>query len=306
MGLKITVLGSSAAIPTKKRWLSCQVIACEQSLFLIDCGEGAQFRMQQFKIKKNSINHIFISHLHGDHFFGLVGFLNSLHLNQRKEPMHIYAPEPLQKYLKHTFSLSNTTLFFPLLFHPLLEIENHLLFEDQFLTIHSFPLIHSIPTWGFIFREKPKQRNIKRDFIEQYHPNYEIIKEIKQGKNFITDDGTIIENRFITHNPPSPGSYAYLSDTKLNLDFKYVLSNIDVLYHEATFSTEEEELAMLRGHTTAKQAAILAKEAQVKQLLLGHISARFVNDESILEKEAVAVFPNSKLVEDGMSYDIGN
>lgn len=302
MGLKITVLGSSAAVPTKKRWLSSQVLECEQSLFLIDCGEGVQYRMQQFNIKHTRINHIFISHLHGDHFFGLIGFLNSLHLHQRKTPMNIYAPKALQTYLDNTFSLSETSLFFPIVFHELEFIDNQLIFESDTITVHSQPLIHSIPTWGFIFREKQKPLNISHDFINSYHPDFKTIKDIKNGADFICPDGTIIQNHLITKKPPLPSSYAYFSDTEFNLNFSSILFGIKVLYHEATFSNAETELALQRGHSTAQQAATLAKKSHVEKLLLGHISARFMDNETILEDEAKAVFPNSELVEDGKTY----
>ncbi|MDD4848025.1 MAG: ribonuclease Z [Bacteroidales bacterium] len=306
MSFSITVLGSSAAVPTKKRWLSSQVLACEQSLFLIDCGEGAQYRMQQFDIKRHRIQHIFISHLHGDHFFGLVGLLNSLNLNQREVSMHIYAPEPLKNYLEHTFLLSETRLFYPLIFHDLQPIENQLIFENESMTVHSLPLIHSIPTFGFIFREKQKKRNIRHDFVETFHPDFDTIKNIKNGADFVTNDGKIIQNQLITTSSGQPHSYAYFADTQINLNYQPFLSNIDILYHEATFSDAETDLAEQRGHSTARQAATLAKAAHVKKLLLGHISSRFIDDESILEQEAQSIFPDSELVEDGRIYHTAN
>jgi ribonuclease Z len=305
MGFKVTILGSSAAVPTLYRSLSSQVLEHEQTLFLIDCGEGAQLQMLKYAIKLHRIDHIFISHLHGDHYLGLQGFLNTLSMEGRKKELMLYAPKPLQDFLYAGLSLSGGAgLDFPLHFVALEEGKTTTVFENNRLTVESVPLFHRIPTWGFIFREKMKERNIKRNFVETEQPDYFTIKAIKKGENFIDKQGNIIPNAAITTAPKTPASYAYFSDTCFDESLAAPIFGIDVLYHEATFSDAEAHLAGERFHATSRQAAILAQKAGVKQLLLGHISSRFLNDTSALEQQAQEVFPNTTVVSDGDKFEI--
>ena len=305
MGFKVTILGSSAAVPTLYRSLSSQVLEHEQTLFLIDCGEGAQLQMLKYGIKLHRIDHIFISHLHGDHYLGLQGFLNTLSLEKREKALTLYAPKPLEDFLPTALTLAGCPeLSFPLHFVALEGEKPETIFENDRLTVETVPLFHRIPTYGFVFREKTKERNINRNFVETFNPDYLTIKAIKKGEDFIDNQGNIIANETITTAPKPPASYAYLSDTAFDETLAPFVSGIDTLYHEATFSDAEAHLAGERFHATSRQAATLAQKAQVKRLLLGHISSRFLNDTSILEKQAQEVFPNAKVVSDGGIYVI--
>jgi ribonuclease Z len=306
MSFKINILGSSAAVPTKYRNLSSQTLEHNQTLFLIDCGEGAQLQMLQYGIKRNRIDYIFISHLHGDHYLGLSGFLNTLSMEGRTKPINLYAPEALLGFLKYTLELSEGDGWhFPLNFVPLKDNSNiSMIFENNHLTIEAVPLFHRIPTWGFIFREKTKDRNIKPEFISAYQPNIETIKIIKKGADFMNEAGIVIPNAEITMPSRPLASYAYFSDTCYNDTLIQHLDNVHTLYHEATFSDAEAHLAGERFHTTARQAAMLAQQAKVERLLLGHISARFLNDASALEQQAKTVFLNTIIVADGDVYEI--
>jgi len=305
MGFKVTILGSSAAVPTIYRSLSSQVLEHQQTLFLLDCGEGAQLQMLKYAIKLHRIDHIFISHLHGDHYLGLQGFLNTLSMEGRKKQLTLYAPQPLQEFLNAGLTLSDGGgLNFPLRFIALEEGKATTIFDNEHLTVETVPLFHRIPTFGFIFREKTKDRNIKRSFVETYRPDYLTIKEIKKGADFTDNQGNIIKNETITTTPKTPLSYAYFSDTRFDESLAEFLSGVDVLYHEATFSDAETHLASERYHATSRQAATLAKKAKVKCLLLGHISSRFLNNTGALEQQAQEVFPCSMVVADGNEYNI--
>ena len=305
MGFKVTILGSSAAVPTIYRSLSSQILEHAGSLFLIDCGEGAQLQMLKFSIKLHKIDHIFISHLHGDHYLGLQGLLNTLSMEGREKELTLYTPEPLQDFLTTGLPLSGGTgLNFPLHFAVLEEGKITTIFENNNLMVESIPLFHRIPTFGFIFREKMKERNIKREFVEAYHPDFPTLKAIKRGEDFVDKQGNVIKNVSITTAPKPPAQFAYFSDTRFDESLATSIFGIDVLYHEATFSDAEEHLAGERFHATSRQAATLAKKAGVKRLLLGHISSRFLNDATALEKQAQEVFPNSTVVNDGDTFNI--
>lgn len=303
MGFKITILGSSAAVPTKYRSLSSQVLEHNQTLFLIDCGEGSQLQMLKYEIKRNRIDHIFISHLHGDHYLGLPGLLNTMSLDKREKPVNIYAPEGLKDFLDTASALSGGPgLHFPINYITLKEGTIETIFENNHITVVATPIVHRIPTWGFIFREKEKERNINKEFVEQYRPDYLTIRAIKRGADYTDESGDILQNRTITTPPHPARAYAYFSDTMYNEKLANCILGIDTLYHEATFSDAEEVLAADRFHATARQAAKLAVKAQVKQLLLGHISARFLNNASVLEEQAREEFAASVVVADGDVY----
>jgi len=277
----------------------------DSTLFLIDCGEGAQLQMLKYGIRPHKIDHIFITHLHGDHYLGLQGLINTLSLENRKRELTLYAPKPLEDFLPMALTLSGCPeLSFPLRFVALEKDTVETIFENDRLTVEAIPLFHRIPTYGFIFREKARGRNIKRYFIEQYNPDFAAMKAIKQGEDFTDNQGNIISNETITHAPQPPASYAYLSDTRYDETLAPFVSGIDVLYHEATFSDAEAHLAGDRFHATSRQAATLAQKAQVKRLLLGHISSRFLHNASMLEKQAREVFPGAKVVSDGDRFDI--
>jgi ribonuclease Z len=297
----ITVLGNGSAVPTAWQNPSAQIVQYHQRRFLVDCGEGTQMQMIKYKISRKNLSLIFISHLHGDHYFGLVALISSMHLYGREQPLHVYGPEPLHRILRLQFEASDTKLRFPLLFHPLQQ--PGILYTDKSLSISCFPLKHQIPAWGFLFREKPKERNLLKSFVEKYHPGIEQMHRIKQGADYHLPDGTLLPNARITLPPPAPRSYAYCSDTVYDESLIPYLQGVDLLYHESTFDDTMATLASEKYHSTARQAATMAAKAGVKKLLLGHYSARYSSPEPLLQ-EAREVFPNTLLSREGEHYFI--
>ena len=269
-----------------------------ERLFLIDCAEGTQLQIRRFHIRFQRIQQIFISHLHGDHFFGLIGLLNSLHLLGRKEEMHLYGPPLLQEIIRLQLDASQTTLLYPLTFHPLTDSGYNLVYEDDSVTVHSFPLVHSIPTCGFIFREKKHPRKIRKEKIEELDIPLAEMQNLKSGKDFLDTKGNIHKNAELTIDPPTRRSYAYCSDTAYSESIIPFIQNCDLLYHEATFMQKMVAGAHEKLHSTALEAAEIAKKAGVKKLLIGHFSARYDDLQPLLD-EARSVFPETYLAEDG-------
>ncbi len=304
MQFDVTILGSNAAIPAYNRHPSSQVLNYNGNLFMIDCGEGTQFRMQKFGIKRAHLNNIFISHLHGDHYFGLVALLTSFNLNWREHPLHVYGPPGLEEIINLQFKHSNTQLRYQLVFHPVLDDKPALIYEDTHLTVETIVLKHRLPTTGFLFKEKPAPRKILAEKIEEYNIPYQVISDIKKGADFITDAGNVIANSELTTDPAPPRSYAYCSDTIYIESFLPQIKDIDTLYHEATFIHEHEERAQETFHTTTKQAAKLAQMANAGKLIIGHFSARY-EDLNILLAESREVFPSTVLANEGETIVIG-
>lgn len=302
---KLTILGSGSAIPSIHRGPSSQVLTVNAKLYLIDCGEGTQLQLRQSRIKIQSISTVFVSHLHGDHYFGLVGLVSTMHLLGRTKDLDIYAPPELEGIIKLQLQVSRTVLKFELNFHALIETSKHLLFEDKNIEVSAFPLKHRIPTWGFYFQEKPKAPNIRKAFIEGYQPDIEEIAIIKKGGDYKTKDGRVIKNTEITNEAKPPCSYAYCTDTKYHETLVPHIYGASLLYHEASYANDLKNEAAKRFHATAEQAANIAKLANVKQLLIGHFSARY-KDLSVLHAEAKAVFENTILAEDGSVIEINN
>lgn len=301
---KVTVLGSGSAVPTSWHNPSAQLLQYFNQQYLIDCGEGTQMQMIKYKVKHNNLNHIFISHLHGDHFFGLIGLINTFHLLRREKPLHLYAPKDLNEIIQVQLRLSNTTLGYPFEFHPLEKQKAINLFENDFLTVRAFPLKHSAPVWGFRFTEKPLQANIDKAFIKKYHPSVRQIHEIKAGADYYSEKGEVVKNEQILMPAKPARSFAYCSDTAyLESTARYV-KGVDLLYHESTFDNSREEMAEITLHSTAAQAAMVAKKAGVSKLLLGHYSARFKKDAQILRDEAREIFPESYLSNEGEVYTL--
>jgi len=300
---KVTILGNGSAVPTSFQHPTSQLVTYGGKRFMVDCGEGTQMQMITYQTGHKSIDHIFISHLHGDHYFGLIGIINTFHLFGRKKPLHIYAPADLKPIINSQLAVSNTTLRYSLVFHILEEKEKKPLYEDKNLMISHFPLKHSIPAYGFVFREKTGERKIKKSFVSDYAPSIEQMHAIKTGSDFISEDGRRIPNVEITDNPATPRSYAFCSDTSYYKEIVPHINNVNLLYHEATFDNSQQDMAKEKFHSTAAQAALIASEAHVGKLLLGHFSARFREREHLLE-EAKAVFTNTELSVEGESYEV--
>ena len=299
----ITVLGSASAIPTKKRCPSAQLINMLGHLFLVDCGEGTQIQLIRSGTGLQKIEQIFISHLHGDHFFGLPGLITSMHLTGRTQPLHVYAGEELPEIINPIINLSHQNIGFDIIFHALTPGKCVILYENDQLIIHSIPLEHGINTWGFIFEEKEKQRNIDKDFVEKYNPDIDDIKAIKAGADFVDKEKNILSNERITHKPNLPRIYGYCSDTRFFDDLAEYIKTVTTLYHEASFMEEDKQLALDRNHSTAAQAAYTANKAKCKKLILGHFSARYKTLDNLLE-EAQQIFPNTYLARDLWSFDV--
>ena len=300
---EVTILGSSSATPTSKRFPSAQVLNVQGRFFLIDCGEAAQIQLRKYGVRIQKIEHIFISHLHGDHIYGLPGLLGTMHLLGRNKELHVHSPEGLQKIIEVIHEYSDTHLRFPLHFHVTDPNKSAILFEDEKITVSAFPLSHRIPCTGFLFREKPALRNVIKEKLQQYHVPFAYINKIRAGEDFRTDEGTVVSNTELTM-PPSPvRTYAYCSDTSYSESLIEHIHGVDLLYHEATFSKDLSERAKETCHSTAEDAATIAKKAEVKRLLIGHFSARY-NDLQPLLDEARAVFPDTLLAEEGLMVSI--
>ncbi len=270
---------------------------------MFDCGEGTQMQMIKYKIKHRKLDHIFISHLHGDHFYGLIGLISTFHLFGRDRKLTVYAPGDLEKLITYQLNISNTTLRFDLEFVHLEKMNDKILCDGDDFEIMSFPLKHSVPSWGFVFKQKPTARRIIKDFVQQKKLNQKQIVAIKDGADFTDEKGVFFSNTAITKLPKKALSYAYCSDTAYYEAVVENIKGVTLLYHEATFINEMLEVAIEKQHSTAQQAAEIAKNAGVSKLLLGHFSARF-KDLSVLEQEAQSVFPNSYLSREGETYEI--
>lgn len=296
---EVHILGCGSATPSIRRNPAAQLINIQENFFLVDCGEGTQLQMRKFKIKFQRINHVFISHLHGDHYLGLIGLLQSMHLLGRKQDLHIFANEQLENLVKQHLKVSFTKLSYNLIFHALSYDEPQLLFENKVLKISSFVLKHRIPCCGFLFEEKKKSKHIIPEKIEKYQIPKFSIPAIKAGEDFVTKDGKKILNKELTTKAEKSFSYAYCSDTVYNQKLIPFIKKVDVLFHESTFTDELKDRAKETYHSTASQAAKIALEAEVGKLYLGHFSVRYKSLEQFSE-QAKAIFPNTELCEDGL------
>lgn len=299
----VTILGCSSATPAYGRNPTSQVIQFFGNYFLLDCGEATQIQLRRFSVKFQRIDHIFISHLHGDHYLGLPGLLSSMHLLGRTEPLHLYAEEGLKSILDANNLHSRTFLQFPIVFHPVNPAQSEVLHEDKKITVRSFPMKHSIPCCGFLFEEKPRPRKLIKEQLEKYQVPIADMESLKAGEDFKTSSGKIIPNEEITMPPLPPRKYAYCSDTIYFEDIIPVVSNADLMYHEATFTEDMKDRAKQTMHCTAKNAATIALKAGVKKLIIGHFSARYKELTPLLE-EARQVFPNTVLAEEGVTFNV--
>ena len=303
MQFEVTILGSNGAISAFDRYPSAQILNYNGNLFLIDCGEGTQFRMTKFGIKRGRLDNIFISHLHGDHFFGLIGLLVSFNLNWREHDLNIYGPPGLEEIIKVHFKHSQTQLKYEIHFHAVSADKPTVIFEDNSMTVETIILKHRLPTTGFLFKEKLNLRKVIVEKITQYNIPHEKISAIKRGEDFVDEKGNTISNVELTLDPSQPRSYAYCSDTVYTESFAEQIKGVNTLYHEATFTQEHAARAEETIHSTSKQAAQIAKLAGAKKLLIGHFSARYENLE-ILLKESKEVFEETWLAEEGKTFSI--
>lgn len=289
MAFELTILGSSSALPTSERYPTAQVLNASGRFFLIDCGEGTQIQIRRQKIAFGKIRHIFISHLHGDHYYGLIGLISTFNLLGIKNDLHIYSPSQLKEILQPQLNLLKAGLQFNIIFHPLNFKKPELIFEDKVIEVISFPLKHSINCCGFLFREKIKERNIKKEYIQEFNIPIAQIRAIKQGADFETENGKIIPNEQLTTPPPPPVSYAFCSDTAFHPPVVETIKEVSTLYHEATFTEEMKEWAVKTYHSTALDAAKIAKMANAGKLIIGHFSSRYKTTDQFL-KEAQSEF----------------
>lgn len=295
MGAYLTILGYNSAIPTTKSSPTAQFLEMDERYFLIDCGEGTQVQLRKAKAKFSKINHIFISHLHGDHCFGLPGLIASFRLLGRDQDLHVYGPKGIKKMLETIFDITETHRGFGVVYHELEGNESHIIYEDDKLEVWTIPLDHRIYCNGYLFREKPKDRRLNMAEIVKY-PEIEICDyhNLKRGKDFVLSDGYTLKNETLTTDPEPPVSYAFCSDTRFKEDIIPIIQNVDLLYHESTFLHDLKEMADYTGHTTAQEAAIIAQRANVKKLILGHFSNRYA-DLTVFTDEAREYFPNTFL-----------
>ncbi|MFN8285376.1 MAG: ribonuclease Z [Chitinophagales bacterium] len=301
MQFELTILGCNGAIPAFNRHPTSQVVNHNGSLFLVDCGEGTQFQMIKYAIKRGRLDNIFISHLHGDHFFGLVALLTSFNLNWREHPLNLYGPPALMDIVNLHFKHSETTLRYDIHFHPIIADKARVIYEDNALSVETIVLKHRLPTTGFLFREKPNLRKIIPAKVLEHNIPFDQINDIKRGDDFTTESGLVISNKELTLDPHPARSYAYCSDTAYTESYLEQINGVDLLYHEATFIQAHAERATETFHSTTKQAAHIAKTASVKKLVIGHFSARYENLEPLLF-EAKEVFANTELAEEGKAF----
>lgn len=297
MVFEITILGSSSALPTSQRYPSAHVLNSHERFFLVDCGEGTQMQLRRNRIRIGKIHNIFITHTHGDHIFGLYGLLSTLNLIGRLVTLTIYAPEDFEQVLLSHLSDFDIHLNYELIFVPLKGSADKVIYQDKYTTVTAIPLKHRVPTYGFLFSEKLRERNVKKEMIKEYKLSLKQIVALKRGEDIILSTGHTIPNKNLTNDPPSPRSYAYISDTEYLKKLALSIKGVTLLYHEATFGNEHKDLAKITGHSTAEQAAMIARDAEAEKLLIGHFSARY-KDISPLLLEAQEIFPNTEAAED--------
>ncbi|MEZ0183165.1 ribonuclease Z [Flavobacterium oncorhynchi] len=300
--MKLTILGCYAATPRTLTNPTSQVLEIKNRLFLIDCGEGTQVQLRKNKIKFSKINHIFISHLHGDHLYGLIGTISTFSLLGRTTDLHIYGPKGIKELILLQLKLTESWTTYSLFFHELESKKSEVIFEDAKVIVKTIPLKHRVYTNGFLFQEKPGERKLNIEAVQHYNIHVAYYQKIKNGGDVKLDDGTIIENEKLSFDPIPSMSYAFCSDTVYNEDIIPIIENVDVLYHESTFLESEASLALKTLHSTAKEAAQIALKANVKQLVLGHYSTRYDGIERF-KQEAESVFPNVLLGDDGLSFE---
>jgi ribonuclease Z len=302
---QVNILGCGSALPTTRHFSSSQVINLRDKLYMIDCGEGAQLQLRKSKLKFSRLNHIFISHLHGDHVFGLLGLVSTFGLLGRTAEMHIYSPVGLEKLFAPMLQFFCYNLPFKIIFHEFSATQSAVIFEDRSVVVQTIPLSHRLPCCGFLFKEKKLPDHLKREMADFYHVPMSQYNLIKNGADFTTEDGEVIPNERLTLPSYQPRSYAYCSDTKYNPSIVPIIEGVDLLFHESTFADEDLPRAKETYHSTATQAATIAKDAHVGQLVIGHFSARY-DDENMLLEQARHTFDNTVLATENLCIDINH
>jgi len=297
MIFSVTILGNASAMPTKKHFPTAQILNVHERLYLIDCGEGAQIQLRQAGLSFLKIDAAFISHLHGDHLFGLFCLLSTMSMLGRRGEFPIYAPESLLQVLNDHLKYFDTEMQYTPVVHPIDTTRPALIYENKAMTVHSIPLHHRTPTAGFLFRERRPQLNIHKDVIAKYGLSFQEIIQLKQGEDVHRNNEPTISVAETTYLPYQPRSYAFCSDTAFSEEVIAAVRGVDLLYHEATFQNDRRDLAVDTMHSTAADAATVAKSAAVKQLLIGHFSSRYTDENGFLE-EARAIFPNTEIAEE--------
>lgn len=299
----VHILGCGSALPTLKHNASSQIVELRGKAFMIDCGEGTQMQLRRSRIHFAKINAIFISHLHGDHCFGLLGLLSTFGMLGRTSKLKVYAPKSYELLFKQQVEFFMQGLEYEIEFVPVDTEKHEVIYEDKSLTVESIPLCHRMPCCGYLFREKPTLPHIRRDMIDYYEIPISQINNIKNGADWTTPDGDVIPNERLVEPADPVRSYAYCSDTKYLPKLHELVEGVSVLYHESTYTAEHQDRAKLYYHSTAEQAAMVARDAHVGKLLLGHYSARY-NNEDVLLREAKQVFENSYLSKEGLCFKI--
>lgn len=303
MRFDVTILGSSSATPIYNRNPTSQALNINERVYLIDCGEGTQQQMLRFDVKPGKIDHIFISHLHGDHYLGLIGLLSSMHLNGRKKPMKLFGPPDLIKIINVHFEYSWTNLHYEIEFYPTQTDSSEVILDNNDITVETIILNHRIPCTGFLFRQKKPLLKLDAGQLENYQVPRNQFFNLKQGKDFISDQGKLVPNEVLTIKPEDPKRYAYCSDTLANDTYLPQIQNVDLLYHESTFLNDMLLRAHETHHTTALQAGEIAQKAHVKKLLIGHFSARYKTLDDLLN-EARSAFGNTDLAIEGKTFTV--
>lgn len=300
---EVTVLGCGSALPTLRHYPSSQMVNIREKLFMVDCGEGAQLQLRRSRLRFNKLQAVFISHLHGDHCFGLIGMLSTFALLGRTADLHIYAYKELEPFLTSQMDYFCKGCSYKVVFHAVDTTKFQAVYDDRSVTVYSIPLRHRVPCCGYLFEEKPTLPHIKRDMLDFYCiPTY-AINNIKAGQDWTTADGEVIPNSRLTYPSDAPRKYAYCSDTLYFPEISEFVKGVDLLYHEATYASEYEDKAIQRFHSTARQAAMVARDAKAKKLMLGHYSARYENEKPLL-LEAQEVFPNTILAEELLTVEV--
>lgn len=299
--MELTILGCYSATPRTNTNPTAQVLEINNHMFLIDCGEGTQVELRRNKVKFARIKHIFISHLHGDHFFGLVGLISTFRLLTRETDLHIYGPKGLKEIITLQMKLSESWTNYRLYFHELTSKTSQLIYEDEKVEVHTIPLIHRVYTNGFLFKEKEGERKLDMNAVLNEDIDVAYYRKLKQGFDVTNNKGQLVDNASVTKAPKPVLSYAFCSDTAYNEAMLPIIKDVSVLYHESTFIEKNAELAPKTKHSTAKEAASIAKQANAQTLILGHYSTRY-NDITVFKKEAKTVFENVILAEDGKKF----